>query len=120
MLSKRILQRMVQPTMFRRLQPNSQFFFSAKESIAINPEVEEKIMYILKMSPKCDQTKLAPTAKLTELGFDSLDVVELIVAFEENLGYDLPDEAVEKNMETVKDVLVEFSKHFPAEKRDLE
>lgn len=109
---------MVQPVLFKAVPTSNRFFFSTNEIFPINPEVEEKVMYILKMSPKCDQSKLAPNTKLSDLGFDSLDVVELIVAFEENLGYDLPDEAAEKNLETVKDVLVEFSKYFPAEKKD--
>ena len=35
------------------------------------------------------------------MGFDSLDVVELIVAFEENLGFDIPNEDAENNINTL-------------------
>ena len=81
--------------------------------VTIRPEVEEKIMYILKLSPKCEISKISPQAKFTDLGFDSLDVVELIVAFEENLGFDLPNEVAENKIETVKDALEQFSLHYP-------
>ena len=75
--------------------------------------VFEKIMHILRESPKCDKSKLTETAKFSELGFDSLDVVELVVAFEEGLGFDLPNEIAEKNFESVTDVLNAFSGAFP-------
>ena len=38
------------------------------------------------------------------LGADSLDIVELIMAFEEEFGIEIPDEAAEK-IKTVKDVV---------------
>ncbi len=33
---------------------------------------------------------------LDDLGADSLDIVELIMAFEEEFGFEIPDEDVEK------------------------
>ena len=38
------------------------------------------------------------------LGADSLDIVELIMAFEEEFGIEIPDEAAEK-IKTVQDVV---------------
>ena len=75
--------------------------------------VFEKIMHILRESPKCDKSKLCETAKFSEIGFDSLDVVELVVAFEESLGFDLPNEIAEKNFESVTDILNAFAGSFP-------
>ena len=49
---------------------------------------------------------------LDDLGADSLDVVELVMAFEEEFGVEIPDEAAEK-IATVKDAN-EFLKQNPA------
>jgi acyl carrier protein len=45
-------------------------------------EVEAKIFQVLKSAAKCNQSKLVRAATFEELGFDSLDSVELIVAME--------------------------------------
>ena len=55
-------------------------------------EVEAKVFEILKSAAKCDQSKLNRAATFEQLGFDSLDSVELVVAMEENLGLDIPNE----------------------------
>ena len=41
---------------------------------------------------------------IDDLGADSLDIVELIMAFEEQFGIEIPDEAAEK-IKTVQDVV---------------
>lgn len=41
---------------------------------------------------------------IDDLGADSLDIVELIMAFEEEFGIEIPDEASEK-IKTVQDVV---------------
>ena len=41
---------------------------------------------------------------IDDLGADSLDIVELIMAFEEEFGFEIPDEAAEK-IKTVQDVV---------------
>lgn len=55
--------------------------------------------------------------KFEELGFDSLDIVELIVAFEENLGVDLTDEEAENQIRTIGDAVNIFSKHLESDKK---
>jgi acyl carrier protein len=48
--------------------------------------------------------QVTPEAKLIEdLGADSLDTVELVMAFEEEFGAEIPDEDAEK-LQTVGDV----------------
>jgi acyl carrier protein len=47
---------------------------------------------VLRCAAKCNQSKLSKTATFEQLGFDSLDVVEIIVAMEENIGVDIPNE----------------------------
>lgn len=41
---------------------------------------------------------------IDDLGADSLDIVELIMVFEEEFGIEIPDEAAEK-IKTVQDVV---------------
>ena len=41
---------------------------------------------------------------IDDLGADTLDIVELIMAFEEEFGIEIPDEAAEK-IKTVQDVV---------------
>ena len=52
-----------------------------------------------------DESKVTPEARFREdLEADSLDLVELIMAFEDKFGIEISDEEAEK-MVTVKDVL---------------
>ena len=51
--------------------------------------VEGKIFEVLKSAAKCQHEKLSRTASFEDLGFDSLDSVELVCAFEEHFGFDL-------------------------------
>merc|ERR1712086_876411 len=69
--------------------------------------VEGKVFEVLKMAAKCDTAKLARTATFEELGFDSLDGVELVLAMEEHFGFDLTNEDAEK-ITTVMDAIQIF------------
>lgn len=73
--------------------PRVQYYFSSNNNqTALLEEVEGKVFEILKTAAKCDQSKLTKKASFEELGFDSLDSVELVVAMEENFGIDIPNE----------------------------
>lgn len=50
--------------------------------VALLEEVEAKVYQVLRSAAKCDQKKLTNKATFEELGFDSLDSVELVVAME--------------------------------------
>ena len=72
--------------------------------------MEEKIIELIadKLCKKKEQVVL--TARLVEdLGADSLDVVELIMAFEDEFGVSLPDEEI-ATMKTVGDIVNYISK----------
>ncbi len=44
-----------------------------------------------------EEDKVAPDASfIDDLGADSLDIVELVMAFEEEFGVEIPDDAAEK------------------------
>ena len=52
-----------------------------------------------------EETSLVPEANLLDdLGADSLDVVELVMALEEEFGVEVPDEDVE-TMRTINDIV---------------
>ena len=71
-------------------------------NMEVNKDVKERIYHVLECSNKLNRAKLSDSATFEELGFDSLDAVELIVAFEEELGFDLPHEEAENNIKTGK------------------
>ena len=47
---------------------------------------------------------------IDDLGADSLDIVELVMAFEEEFGVEIPDDAAEK-ITTVGDAIKYISEH---------
>lgn len=100
----------------RNLHKNNTYNFCQQNTIKIVPEVEETIMNVIKMTAKCDQSKLNNKAKFEDLGFDSLDVVELIVAFEEHLGFDIDNEDAENNIGNVEDAIKVFSNKYSENK----
>ena len=54
-----------------------------------------------------------------EYGFDSLDQVELIVAFEEHMGFDIPNEDAENNIRTLDDAVHIFSKELLSKNEEI-
>lgn len=70
---------------------NTKFFstgnkISEKESIDF---VESKVFEVLKRAQKLKHEKLSRAATMEELGFESLDVVEIVVAFEEEFQIEI-------------------------------
>ena len=47
---------------------------------------------------------------IDDLGADSLDIVELVMAFEEEFGVEIPDDAAEK-ITTVQDAITYIDEH---------
>jgi acyl carrier protein len=67
--------------------------------------VEEKVKDIIVEELGVEREKLTPGASLMEdLGADSLDTVELVMAFEKEFDIDIPDEDAEK-LRTVGDAM---------------
>ncbi|MCL6506395.1 MAG: acyl carrier protein [Bryobacteraceae bacterium] len=67
--------------------------------------VEEKVKQIIVEKLNVDESQVDPTASFVEdLGADSLDLVELVMEFEEAFELDIPDEDAEK-IRTVKDAI---------------
>ena len=77
--------------------------------------VEEKVMDIISQKLNLSKDQIKPEASFVEdLGADSLDLVELVMAMEEAFGMEVPDEEAEK-LRTVKDV-IEYVKAKVGEK----
>src|SRR5919204_361285 len=67
--------------------------------------VEQKVKQIIVEQLGVDEAQVDPTASFVDdLGADSLDIVELVMAFEEAFDLDIPDEDAEK-IQTVKDAV---------------
>ena len=66
-------------------------------------DVSERVKQIVVEHLGVDAAKVTDNASfIDDLGADSLDTVELVMAFEEEFGCEIPDEAAEKIL-TVKD-----------------
>jgi acyl carrier protein len=78
--------------------------------------VEERVKQIIVEQLGVDEGEVTPTASFVDdLGADSLDTVELVMAFEENFGIEIPDEDAEK-IATVKDAVDNIEKHAKGKK----
>lgn len=72
-------------------------------------DIAAKVKKIVVDQLGVDEDKVTDNASfIDDLGADSLDTVELVMAFEEEFGVEIPDDAAEK-IQTVKDA-IEFIK----------
>ena len=72
--------------------------------------IEEKVRSIIVEQLGVESDKVTADAKFIEdLGADSLDTVELVMAFEENSDIEVPDEEAEK-LQSVADVVAYIEK----------
>ena len=68
-------------------------------------DIEERVKKIVVEHLGVEEGKIQSDSKfIDDLGADSLDTVELVMAFEEEFGCEIPDDAAEK-IQTVKDAI---------------
>jgi len=68
-------------------------------------DIEEQVKNIVVEHLGIEESKVTPEAKfIDDLGADSLDTVELVMAFEEKFGIEIPDDAAETIL-TVKNAI---------------
>ncbi|WP_107670805.1 acyl carrier protein [Cyanothece sp. BG0011] len=68
----------------------------------MNQEIFEKVKSIVVEQLEVEEDQVTPEANFAnDLGADSLDTVELVMALEEEFDIEIPDEAAE-NIATVK------------------
>ena len=75
---------------------------------------EDRVKEIIAKELEVDAKQLTSEAKFIEdLGADSLDIVELVMALEEEFGLDIPDEDADK-LKTVGDAMNYLKSHANA------
>ena len=82
----------------RSSKPTQQFFMAEK---SIEEKVKDIIVEQLGVNP---EQVTSQASFIEDLGADSLDIVELVMAFEEEFSVEVPDEDAEK-LQTVGDVI---------------
>ena len=74
-------------------------------------DISDRVKKIVVEHLGVDDGKVTETASfIDDLGADSLDTVELVMAFEEEFGCEIPDDAAEKIV-TVKDAIDFIQEH---------
>lgn len=77
-------------------------------------DVLERVKKIVVDHLGVEESKVtAASSFVDDLGADSLDTVELVMAFEEEFGCEIPDEAAEK-IRTVGDAVKYIEEHVAA------
>jgi len=78
--------------------------------------IDEKVKQIIVEQLGVDEAEVTPSASFVDdLGADSLDTVELVMAFEEAFDIEISDEDAEK-IRTVSDAVYYIGKHAKAGK----
>ena len=74
-------------------------------------EIEQKVKEIISQQLDVDVAQIKPESQfIDDLGADSLAIVELVLAFEEQFEIDIPDEDTEK-IRTVRDAVTYITEH---------
>jgi len=83
-------------------------------AVAAKKEIVEKVKQIISEQLGVDEAEVTPSASFTDdLGADSLDQVELVMALEEAFDLSINDEDTEKIL-TVQDAIDYVDKHAKA------
>jgi acyl carrier protein len=76
-------------------------------------DVEARVKEIIVEQLGVDPSEVTPQASfVNDLGADSLDTVELVMAFEEEFGLEIPDEEAEK-IQSVNQAVDYIKAHQP-------
>ena len=75
-------------------------------------DIQERVKAIIADQLGVDEAEITSEASFVDdLGADSLDTVELVMALEEEFGIEIPDEEAEK-ISTVKDAVNYIEEHL--------
>lgn len=76
-----------------------------------NSNIEQRVKQIVAEQLELNEAEIANSSEFVgDLKADSLDTVELVMAFEEEFGAEIPDEQAEK-LKSVQDVIDYITKH---------
>jgi acyl carrier protein len=77
----------------------------------MSANIEQKVKNIIAEQLGVGEEEIKPTSSFIEdLGADSLDIVELVMAMEEEFEVEIPDEEAE-NIKTVQDAVSYITTH---------
>ncbi|XP_073492616.1 acyl carrier protein, mitochondrial [Aquarana catesbeiana] len=97
------LSRPAEPAPLLNTQVSSYLYQSCRQYSGAPPltleGIAERVLYVLKLYDKVDPEKLTVNSHfMKDLGLDSLDQVEIIMAMEDEFGFEIPDADGEKLM----------------------
>ncbi|KAJ2451854.1 mitochondrial acyl carrier protein [Coemansia sp. RSA 2336] len=97
----------------RRFEMPVMRWYSAGGALTRN-DIQERIFHLLQDFDKVNQDKLSPSADFAkDLGLDSLDTVEVVMAIEEEFSVEIPDDEADK-ISSVKEAIDYISKRDDA------
>lgn len=76
-------------------------------------ELEQKILAVIQEQKTLPENEIKPDTKLTELGIDSLDALNILFALEESFGITIPDEKA-RGIRTVDDMVTTIESLLPS------
>ena len=80
--------------------------------------VQDQVLELISDQLNIKKEEIAPGSRLVDdLKADSLDVVELVMSFEENFNMQIPDEDGER-LQTVEDIIGYVKKHKNSSSKD--
>ena len=83
-------------------------------------DIAQKVKEIVAKGLDVDVENIKPESSfINDLGADSLAIVELVLALEEEFELDIPDEETEK-IRTVQDAISYIEQHLPAQAAEAE
>ncbi|PIN21635.1 Acyl carrier protein/NADH-ubiquinone oxidoreductase, NDUFAB1/SDAP subunit [Handroanthus impetiginosus] len=73
------------------------FSEEARGTFLDKSEVTDRVLNVVKNFQKVDPSKVTPNAHFqNDLGLDSLDTVEIVMALEEEFGFEIPDNEADR------------------------
>lgn len=86
--------------------------FSVAPPAFLDPaEVTDRIVAVVKNFDQVDPSKVTPSTKFAEdLGLDSLDIVEVVMAIEDEFAIEIPDQEADKIL-SIADAVEYISSH---------
>ncbi|CAB60498.1 Acyl carrier protein [Caenorhabditis elegans] len=109
-----VQQRVITPILLSAQKPSFQIRqYSAKAPLT-KKTLEERIVLVLSLYDKIDAKKLTMDSDFSkDLGLDSLDHVEVVMAMEEEFGFEIPDGDADR-FKTPRDIF-----QYIADKEDV-
>eukprot|EP01111_Echinosteliopsis_oligospora_P005920 TRINITY_DN196_c0_g1_i2.p1 TRINITY_DN196_c0_g1~~TRINITY_DN196_c0_g1_i2.p1 ORF type:complete len:162 (+),score=36.57 TRINITY_DN196_c0_g1_i2:213-698(+) len=95
------------------LQPRR--FYAADHHALAESEISERVLSVIRNFDKVEAKKVSPTATFrNDLGLDSLDAVEIVMAIEEEFNIEIPEDDADK-IQSCNDA-IEYIKRNPSAK----